>query len=104
MGARVFHHPLAIRVYEWVEIRGGATVSKPVRLAIRVYEWVEIARNRKNFFKNVSLQSVYMSGLKYLCTAPTRARRGLQSVYMSGLKSSMNTSTSSSKKTCNPCI
>ena len=42
MGARVFHHPLAIRVYEWVEIRPD----------------VEIYCDEKG------LQSVYMSGLK----------------------------------------
>ena len=44
MGARVFHHPLAIRVYEWVEMKSGKLASSIKQLAIRVYEWVEISR------------------------------------------------------------
>ena len=43
MGARVFHHPLAIRVYEWVEIFNEY-----------IHQLIE-----------EDLQSVYMSGLKY---------------------------------------
>ena len=44
MGARVFHHPLAIRVYEWVEIPVYGADQGETWLAIRVYEWVEISR------------------------------------------------------------
>ena len=42
MGARVFHPPPAIRVYEWVEITEALYHGSIADPAIRVYEWVEI--------------------------------------------------------------
>ena len=83
MGTRVFHPPLAIRVYEWVEMSCRATPCS-------------VAPN---------LQSVYMSGLKYAFIHIILSGQAapLQSVYMSGLKYGHN-NVIPTRGACNPCM